>query len=198
MRQCNLRLERLRAGPARLARRFGRDASGATAVEFAMVAAPFFLLMLSIMTIGMQYLTLHSLEQGVAEASRKLRTGEAQKAGLTLGDFRKMVCENAGSYIACDNHLVVHVKSGATFADLTPLTNCITNGGLTPATGNGTDGIRSAAGDASAAVLVTVCYDWEMGSRLWQSLWNLISPMPTTEGKTILSAATAFRSEPFE
>lgn len=163
-----------------------------------MVATPFFLLMLSIMTVGMQYLTLHSLEQGVADAARKLRTGEAQKAGLTLGDFRNLVCESSGSQIACDNRLVLHIKSGSRFADLAPLTSCITDGALTPPTGAGTDNIRNAAGSASTAVLVTACYDWEMGMALWQSLWNMISPMPTVQGKTILSAATAFRSEPFE
>lgn len=179
-------------------RRFRRNVDGATAVEFAIVSAPFFLLMLGIMTVGMQHLTLHSLEQGVADASRKLRTGEAQKAGLSVGDFRTLVCQSAGSNISCDNRLVIHIKSGDSFADLSPPTNCMTNGNLTPAAGLGTDGIRTASGNASTAVLVTACYDWELGSSLWQSVWNVLSPMPPTQGKTILSAATAFRSEPFE
>src|SRR5690606_26389340 len=90
-----------RSSCARPARRFRADASGATAVEFAIVAVPLFLLMLAIMTIGIQYFVLHSLEHGIAEASRKVRTGEAQKEGLTLDDFRNLVCEAAGPYISC-------------------------------------------------------------------------------------------------
>jgi Flp pilus assembly pilin Flp len=196
---CNSRLKALGAGLARATRRFLADRRGATAVEFGLVAAPFFAFVLAIMTIGTQYLTLHFLEHGVAQAARKLRTGEAQKAGLTLADFRNLVCESAGSYISCDNHLVIHIRSSATFDGLDdPPISCMTGGNLTPSSGSGTDGIRTRAGDASEAVLVTVCYDWELGSPLWQTLWNIVSPVPATEGKIVLSAATAFRSEPFE
>lgn len=189
---------RCRARLAGAIRRFASDVRGATAVEFAMVATPFFVLLMAIMTIGTQYLTLHFLEHGVAEASRKLRTGEAQKAGLSLGDFRKLVCDSAGSIIACDNHLVIHIRSSPTFAGLSPVTNCVTDGNLTPSAGGGSDGIRTRTGDASTAVMVSACYHWEMGSRLWEMLWRLVSPTPATQGKMILSAATAFRSEPFE
>ena len=182
-----------------LSRRFRADRRGVTAIEFGLVAGPFFALVMAIMTIGTQHLTLHFLEHGVAQASRKLRTGEAQKAGMTLADFRKLLCDSAGSYISCDNHLVIHVRSSPTFAGLgsSPV-SCVTNGNLTPSSGSGTDGIRSRAGNASEAVLITACYDWELGSPLWQTLWNLVSPVPPTQGKIVLSAATAFRSEPFE
>src|SRR5262245_26255845 len=94
---------------ARATRRFSADTRGVTAIEFGMVALPFFAMVMAIMLIGTQYLTTHFLEYAVTEAARKLRTGEAQKAGKTLGDFRKMVCDAASGYITCDNHLVVHV-----------------------------------------------------------------------------------------
>jgi Flp pilus assembly protein TadG len=185
-------------GLASAARRFRADARGVTAIEFAIVAAPFFLLLMGIMTIGLQYLSVHFLEHGVEAAARKLRTGEAQKAGMTLADFRKLFCEEAGFIIACDNRLVIHIKSSETFAGLSPVTSCVTDGSLTPAAGSQGDDIRTRAGGASEAVMVSACYQWDMGLDLWQSVWNLISPMPTVAGRPILSAATAFRSEPFE
>lgn len=179
-------------------RRFARDTSGATAVEFGMVAAPFFALVLAIMTIGTQYLALHFLEHGVNTASRKLRTGEAQKAGLTIADFRTMVCDAAGVMIACDNRLKIHIKSASTFAGLTPLASCMTAGNLTPSAGLGSDSVQSRSGGESTAVSVTACYEWSEGMGLWGKLMQLVSPAPPTQGKTILSAATAFLSEPFD
>jgi hypothetical protein len=198
MRTSNLCLRRLRAKFAQSVVRFRRDCRGATAVEFAMVAVPFFAMMLAMMTVGLHYLTYHSLERGLMDASRLLRTGEAQKAGLDLDDFREMLCKAAGDFVACDKHLVIHIKSNATFAGLSPPTSCVSNGALAPATGAGTDAITSKAGEESAAVQVTACYEWEMGASSWGTLFNLVSPYPVTQGKTILSATTAFRSEPYQ
>jgi Flp pilus assembly protein TadG len=186
--------------------RWRKDRRGTTAVEFAMVAAPFFLLILGIMTVGLHFFTIQSLENGVAVAARKIRTGEAQKEGKTLADFRQMVCNAAGSYIKCGSKLVVHVKSGAAFADLDPPTPCVTNGTLTASAGQGTDPLASASGTQSAAVLVTACYEWELGNTMWQGLWNLITVGPGTAagtqpkvaGKTIIQATTTFRTEPYQ
>lgn len=193
-----LTVARLCAHGSCLARRFSADTRGATAVEFGLIALPFFLLVMGIITIGMQYLTAHSLEQGVEVASRQLRTGEAQKAGLTVGAFRQAVCNAAGVMVACDDRLVVHIRSRSTFAELVPVTPCLTNGRLTPPEGDLEDGVRTQAGDASRAVVVSVCYEWDAGFGPWQVIWNLLSEGDVDRGNPILSAATAFRSEPFE
>ena len=161
--------------------------------------------MLGIMTVGLQYFTATSLENGVAQASRKIRTGQAQKEGKTFADFRQMVCDEAGSYIKCDNNLVVHVKSGAVFADLDPPTPCLTNGSLTPSSGTGTNPIANYSGAASATVLVTACYAWDFGGTLWQDIWNMLSVgpwatsgPPRMAGKTIIQATSTFRTEPYQ
>jgi hypothetical protein len=140
---------------------------------------------------------MHFLEHGVATAARKLRTGEAQKAGLTLADFRNLVCNSAGTMVACDNRLVIHIKSSPTFAGLVPLASCMTNGNLTPSSGLATDSVKSQSGNSSTAVSVMACYEWSAGKGFWSTLWSLVSPTPPTQGKTVLSSATAFRSEPY-
>lgn len=198
MRSCFHRLARLRSGFASQARRFGADTSGVTAIEFAVVATPFFAFLMGIMTIGTQYMTAHFIEHGVEIAARKLRTGEAQKAGLTQAQFRSLYCDAVGFMIDCDEErLVIHINSEDRFADL-PQVQCMTDGQLTPPPGNPGDSVRTRAGDASKAVKVNVCYDWQLGLKLWQSLWRILDPDHTVDGKTILSAATAFRSEPYE
>lgn len=194
LRPAGIRFRLVRAG-----RRFRDDIRGVTAIEFGMVAAPFLVLVTGLVTIGIQFLIVHSLEHGVEAASRKLRTGEAQKAGLTVNDFRDLFCDAAGFMITCDSRLVIHIKSSETFAGLSPVTSCVTeDGNLTLAAGNGSDDIRAPAGDAEAAVMVSACYRWDMGLDLWQAIWSLLSPIPTVQGMPILSAVTAFRSEPFE
>jgi hypothetical protein len=100
--------------------------------------------------------------------------------------------------IKCDNHLVIHIKGKKTFAELSPVTPCVTAGELTPPSGNGGDSVQSQAGGASDAVVVSACYEWDIGMSLWQSIWNLISPTPPVQGKMVFSATTAFRSEPYE
>ncbi len=192
------KFERLRRRVGRTARRFQTDARGAAGVEFALVVVPFLLMAMGIITIGMHYLVVNFLEHGVEVAARQLRTGEAQKGGVTAGQFRQLVCDAAGPLIACDERLVVHVKSRATFADLMPITPCITNGRLTPAEGEADDAISTQAGDASQAVLVNICYEWDAGFGLWQRIWTLLAAERVDRGNPILSAATAFRSEPFQ
>lgn len=183
---------------AGLFRRFARENRGVTTIEFAMVAGPFLLLMLSIMTVGTQFLALHALENGVADASRQIRTGEAQTANMNRGGFRQLVCSSAGSFINCDQRLVVHVNSATSFAGLVPPPSCMTNGNLTPPTGAPGDALSVAAGQENRKVLVLACYDWEAGVGLWQRLWNLISPTPVQQGKTVLSAAAVFQTEPYK
>jgi Flp pilus assembly protein TadG len=185
--------------------RFGADRRGTTAIEFAAVVAPFLLLMLGIMTVGLQFFTTTSLENGVAQASRKIRTGQAQKAGKTFADFRQMVCDEAGSYIKCNSNLVIHVKSGKVFADLDPPTSCLTNGSLTPSSGTGSDPLTKYSGSESATVLVTACYAWDFGGTLWQDIWNMFSAgpwstsgSPRVQGKTVIQATSTFRTEPYQ
>ena len=192
--------------PKGLITRWRSDRRGATAVEFAFVAAPFFLLVLGVVTTGMHYFTMSSLEHGVEMAARKIRTGEAQKGNMTNAGFRQLVCDESGSYINCNANLVVHVKSGATFAALDPPTPCVTNGTLTGSGGASADLLANQSGGATATVLVTACYQWDLGSSLWQGIWNMFTVGPwaqagasaTAAGKTILQATTTFRTEPYQ
>lgn len=179
-------------------RRFRSDAQGATAVELSLVILPFLALAMGIITIGMQHYVSHSLEHGIEAASRKIKTGEAQKAGLTVADFRELFCDAAGRLIACDKRLQIHIKTSDTFAELSPLTACVTDGNLTPSAASGGDAVGAHAGGKSQRVVVSACYQWDMGLGLWQTVWNFLSPMPTVERRPVLSAVTAFQTEPYE
>lgn len=175
-----------------LLRRARRDQRGATALEFALLAMPFFLFMFGIMGIGLQFFTTNALEHGVESAARKIRTGQAQKANKKLSEFRQMVCDAAGTYIDCDSSLVVHVQSATSWSGIVPK-SCLTNNALTAASGNQSSALTTASGTAEAVVLVTVCYEWKLA----QSLRFLaMSNMPN--GSALIQAAATFRTEPYQ
>ena len=64
---------------ASLLSRWRRDNSGATAVEFAIIALPFMLLMFGIMTVCLYFFTNFSLENAAWAAARSVRTGQMQQ-----------------------------------------------------------------------------------------------------------------------
>ena len=60
-------------------RRLGkRGNSGSAAVEFALIAPVFFLLLFAIFETGMLFFADMTLENGVAVTARLIRTGQAQ------------------------------------------------------------------------------------------------------------------------
>jgi Flp pilus assembly pilin Flp len=168
-----------------------RDDRGATAIEFALVALPFFMLVIGIIAIGLYFFTTNALEHGVEAASRKIRTGQAQNGELTVGQFKQLVCNEAGRYISC-NKLHVLVQSGEQWSDLTPEA-CVSNNQMTESTGQSDDMIQEYSGGAKSVVLITVCYKWDLAE-----LFRFMNfGVGTGEGPAILQASTAFRIEPY-
>ncbi len=185
-------------GPT-LLRRFQQDRDGVTAVEFALVAAPFFAFVMGIIAIGLQFFTINTLDQAVEKASRKIRTGQAQRGNLTLGDFKNLVCESGGEYISqdCDN-VFVHVQNSTSWADINP-TACATNGEMTVQS-NTTASLADSAGGGSQVVLVTVCYDWQMPLKLPYLQRILMRPadnVPLASGGSLIQSVATFRTENF-
>lgn len=164
-----------------------KDEDGATAVEFGMVATPFLLFVLGILGVGLYYLALISLEYGVESAARKIRTGEAEKGALTVGGFKSLVCA-AAIGIDCSKVTVI-IKSEKTWGEIDP-PSCLTNGSQTPSSGNADDALSKYSGSASQVVLVTACYHWKLADSFKFMKFSASDP-------TILQAATAFKSEPY-
>lgn len=179
------------------------DERGVTAVEFGILALPFFLFVLGIMAVGLQFFTINSLDHAVEVAARKIRTGEAQRDGKTLEDFKQLVCESGGSYIEKDcnsEQLVVHVQSGASWAPIVPRP-CAEGGQLTPQQGLGTDPLADSAGGANAVVLVTVCYDWRLPIKFPYLQLMLMRPsdgIALASGGSLIQSVATFRTEPYE
>jgi Flp pilus assembly protein TadG len=170
-----------------------RNERGAAAIEFALVALPFFLFVLGIIGVGLYFFTTNALEHGVEGAARKIRTGEAQKSALTVGQFKQMVCTEAGSYINCDK-LRVLIQHASSWSAITPQACVDGNNDMVQSTGSSNDAISDYSGAASQVVLVTLCYEWDLA----QSFGFLhLGKSADGSGPAVVQAATAFRTEPY-
>ncbi len=69
---------------------FARSCKGATAVEFALVAAPFIALLMALVQTGLVFFAERVLDETVEEASRIIMTGQAQSGGLNSGTIRQL------------------------------------------------------------------------------------------------------------
>jgi Flp pilus assembly protein TadG len=170
-----------------------KDEQGAAAVEFAIVALPFFLFVLGLIGVGLYFFTMSSLSYGVEAAARQIRTGEAQKSALNVGQFKNLVCAAAGSYINCAR-LSVLVQSGDTWSAITPQACVDSNNNMVASTGSASDPISTYTGVASEVVLVTLCYQWDLAQTF---SYLELGKNADGSGSAIVQAATAFRTEPY-
>lgn len=95
-----------------------RDTRGATAIEFALLAFPFFGLIAAILQTSLIFIASQVLESAVIDASRQVRIGEAQKLGAA--EFRTRICDGLyGLFGDCD-HMHLRVETIGTFSNILP------------------------------------------------------------------------------
>jgi Flp pilus assembly protein TadG len=172
-------------GVARVVR-FRREESGATAVEFALVAVPFIALMFAIFETALAYFAGQMLETAVGDAARLIRTGEAQQQGLTAATFKDKICTELALLLDCANGVRVDVRKFSTFAAMTLAWPLDADGKLK------WDDFVFQPGSGSDIVLVRAYYEWPLFlTMLGTNLQNV------SNGKHLIGAAVAFRNEPF-
>jgi Flp pilus assembly protein TadG len=171
--------------------RFKRADEGATAVEFAFVAVPFFILIFTLVGFSLYFLMSNSIDKGMDTTSRQLRTGQAQKSNMTVNEFKQAICNSGGAWISC-NKVQVFVQKFANWTDVTPQQCLNASGAVVTNSASGGDQIAQYSGTASEIVLVTTCYKWEFTQNLpFVKLGNM------SDGSTMMQTATAFRTEPY-
>lgn len=166
---------------------FGRDERGFTAVEFAMVAMPFLMLLFGTIAVGLYFFTTFTLENAVEKAARQIRTGQAQMAGKTTSEFKADVCSYAPGYVDCAGNLRVNVTSFSSFSAVTTPPCVDSSGDLIPEPTS-----AAVPGAASEVVLVTVCYEWELAGAL-----PFLELGDMDNGSSMIRASTTFKTEPY-
>lgn len=166
-------------------RHFIKRKEGATAVEFAMIAAPFFFLLFAILEVTVVFFVNTSMEHATMDVARTIRTGEAQKAGESSGDFLKAVCAEMNSLIPCNGNVYIDVRTFKDFSNVKDDTP-IKKGKLD------TGSFQYDPGKAGDIVLVRVFYTWQLHT---PGITNVFANLDGN--KRLIEATVAFRNEPF-
>ena len=168
---------------SRIGRRFVRQQDGSAAVEFALIAAPFLALLFAIIETAMVFFAGQTLEAAVADSSRLIMTGQAEK--FSAADFKTEVCKRIYGLFDCAGGVYVSVKSYSSFTSINtppPVTNKNFNTTMPYD--------KVTVGDI---VVVSLYYQWPIYvSMLGNNLDNL------SGGNRLLAATSVFRVEPYK
>lgn len=179
------------AGQGNLLKRFKRNRSGVVAIEFAMVAMPFLLFVFGIIGSGLYFFTDNGLQNAVETAARKVRTGSAQRNGMTVEQFRNEIC-SSGTFLDCSK-LRVLLQKGSDWSSISPQGCVSSTGTLVNSSGNANDPVENYAGGAGEVVLITACYEWELAQS-----FSFLGFSPMGNGSALIQAAATFRTEPYQ
>lgn len=174
-------------------RRYCKNREGTAAIEFAILAIPFFMLLFAILELAIVFFINSTLNHAVSEAGRQIRTGNFQACG-TQDSFKQLVCTNMSGLGNCEKRLRIDVVSDSNFGSITmpvpadppaedptdPTAEDIPNG----------DWVNTGA---SAPVVIRGLYYHKL------VLPPQLTRLENLDGRGIrvLSATTAFKNEPF-
>ncbi|WP_343525785.1 TadE/TadG family type IV pilus assembly protein [Sphingomonas sp.] len=174
------------------------DRRGGAIVEFALVATPFFALLLAIIQTSLAYFAQEALETAVEVAARGIVTGQTQAADIQSGGqgmsqsqlaerFRQAGCKALPVFLTC-SRLYVDVKSAPSG---TGLVNNALQLSFDPS-GKPTNAFSYSLGTQGSLVMVRFIYLWPMQIAPKADL------SPATAGQTVLMATSVSKSEAYQ
>lgn len=172
----------LRAFNART-RALARDQQGVVAVEFAMVAFPFFAILFAIIEVCLVFFASQLLEKATQDTTRLILTGQAQQSSMTEAQFKQKVCNEVKMLLDCSK-LYIDVKNYPSFAAVTA-PNPISNGNLV-------NNFGFQPGGPGDIVIARVLYPWQLFvPTMGLNLSNM------NNNVRLLTATAVFRTEPY-
>ena len=157
---------------------FAKDTRGATAVEFALVAAPFIGLLAAIIQTFLVFFAQQLLESVVQQSSRQILTGQVQSQQMTPAQFQTVVCNQVVILFNCSG-LMVDVQVATAWSSATTSAPTLTYN----AQGQVNNTWQFNPGNAGDIVVVRVMY-----------LWPIF--MFSSQSSQMIMATAAFQNEP--
>jgi len=172
---------------SRSCKRYAGCTRAASAVEFAIIAAPFVALLVAIVQTALVFFAGRLLDETAEQASRYIFTGQAQSAGMTQTQFANYLCQKSSTLFTCSNFMI-NVQNYGSFAAANTSTPTLTF----DSSGAVTNQWAWSPGSPGDIVIVQVMYQWPvvMGP-LGFNLANLAN------GNRLLVSTVAFKTEPF-
>lgn len=169
--------------------RFFRDDSGVTAVEVGLLGLPFFAIIGAILETSLVFLAGQVLDSAVGDATRQIRTGQAQQANFDVAKFETLVCSELYGLFGNCSGLYTSVTTISDFSsfNFTPPVDATCTSSCT-----WTQPETYSAGAGSSTVFVQVYYRWPIILSIGG--FNL-ADMP--DRTRLMAAVRVFRNEPF-
>jgi Flp pilus assembly protein TadG len=171
-------------------RRFRRDQRGSAAVEFAMIATPFFALLFAIIETSIVFFAGQVLENGLQDSARLLYTHQAQDSGMTAAQFKTDLCTRVSVLMSC-SIVDIDVKfyaagTAITITDPIDAAGNYDNSALT---------YQTPPSGSTATVVARAFYRWPLFvTGLGYNIANI--GRNTANSKRLLAATAAFHVEP--
>ncbi len=168
----------------RQVRRLKASQAGATAVEFAMVAGPFFFLLFGLLEICLVFIISTVMEQAADDAARAIRTGAY--TGTDGVPLQADICTGMLDLFNCDAALRVQVNSPTSFA-----TAIADDYEAAPGVFKDQSGITYDDGAGGDIVVVRVLFRWELITPV------ISQPLSNWGNARLIQSTVVFRNEPF-
>lgn len=177
--------------------RFLRNRSGATAIEFSVLAIPFAALTFAILESCISFAGQQVLSNATDDVARQFRTGQLRKDPLLTEDvLRRMICDRIEIIVTtgCPG-LEVDLRTYTSFADAAATGFKIVNKQIV-LTKNGQldpENYKVDPGAAQSINMLRVFYAWPVITDFMRAAMSNLEG-----GKTLHFAATTWQNEPFD
>ncbi|ENN84567.1 putative transmembrane protein [Rhizobium freirei PRF 81] len=187
-------------------REFVRSRDGTAAIEFALLAIPYFLIIFAVIETFVAFTAEQVISNAVDTLSRQIRTGQitgdsTKPSYMTQQQFRQAFCNQIAVLITCSStevatpsSLYLDVESYTSFASMP--TTIPRQSSTDPYSDLSTTGFAFAPGGAKTLNMVRAYYRWQIITDLMRPYLSNIHPsdgsMPTTY---LIVATAAFQNE---
>ncbi|MDA4847948.1 TadE/TadG family type IV pilus assembly protein [Hoeflea poritis] len=181
--------------------RLKRDENGGAAIEFALLAIPFFLLIFAIIETCIAFAAEQTLNYAVDKLGRELRTGQltfatGESTDITEEEFRTRLCSEVSIMFTCgtdvDDRLYVDLQNYGDFASI-PTDVPIVAGKLDDT------GFDFDPGGASTINVLRAYYTWRVTVDLFRPyIANITADSESQANYYLIVATTAYRNEAYD
>ncbi|TPI22596.1 pilus assembly protein [Mesorhizobium sp. B4-1-1] len=179
---------------------FFSDRRGSTAIEFAMLAIPFALLVFAILESCISFAGQEVMANVTDDVARQLRTGQLQQNNVTEASIKQLICNRLQIMVSnnCTDTgpnapLLVDLREYSSFADAATAGFKIVSGDIVLTQGANTMSPTVSPGLAESINMLRVFYKWPvMTDFLAKSMANL------KDSKTLHFASVTWQNEPFD
>ena len=170
-------------------RKFGKDERGVAAIEFAILAMPFLLVLFAVLESTISFASQQVMADTVDDMARSIRVGNLRMGSPEAAPaaIKTKICDDLELFVAngCPE-LVVDMKVYPTYSDIP------TSIPRKPDKDVNTSGFAINVGDAQEIQMLRIFYRWKFYTHF---IGEKVAELPGD--KTLLYAAAAWKNEPF-